>query len=241
MLVTEPVRAPATAEEPLGPVVVPPEGASDSDLLEALVAALVAGVAIEIIIAILARFAGITKKVAWAIVELLSWHWWIRTTAERLAALPRDETPSTVVLHQQALHNAYRRAAYIVNATRRMAPAVASGDPNAIAVAEQREHQFQKAHEDAERQRDDAAASVAEAVAGRTRDKNGEVLLGWLSRLTVRTCPTCRKCHRRNFNALVRPPYGFPGEVHPLCACRARRPWKTTLRVESSAVPAHFH
>lgn len=238
---TEPVRAPAVAEEPLGPVVVPPEGASDHELLEALVAALIAGVALAVIVAILARFAGITKKVAWAIIELLSWDWWIRSTAERLAALPRDETPSTVVLHQIAVHNAYRRAAYIVNATRRLAPAVAAGDPNAIAVAEQRERQFQKAHEDAERQRDDAAFAVAEAVATRVRDKNGEVLLGWLSRMQARTCPTCRKCHRRNFNALVRPPYGFPGEVHPLCECRSRKPWNTTLRVESSAVPAHFH
>lgn len=236
---TDPVRTPAQPQEPTGPVEVPPAGSSDEELLKALVAALIAGASAEIIMRILARFAGLTPEIVTELVAAFGWLSLFSSTADELALLPRDATPATRVLHQQAVQNAFRRAAYIVNAARRMAPAIASGDATQLATAQQREQQFQKAHEEMERRRNAAGRAVAEAVDGMTPNEKGEILLGWRSRRNARTCLTCRKAHGRNFNALVRPKIGYPGEVHLWCECTARKPWNTKLRVESSVVPEH--
>lgn len=236
---TQPVRSPESPEEPTGGYEIPPAGASDEELLKALVAALVAGAALEVIATILGRFEGLSRKVVLQIVLELSLDAVISTAAEELALLPRTGEPAVRVLRQTAIANAFRRAAYLVNAARRMTPAVASGDPNEIATARKREEQFLLAHQEMERRRNEAGRQVAEAVEGLAPNEKGEILLGWRSRRTNRTCPTCRKAHGRNFNALVRPKIGYPGEVHLWCECKPRKPWDTRLRVESSAVPEH--
>lgn len=237
---TRSLRPPEQPEEPTGPVEVPPPGSSDEELLKALVLALIAGASVEIITKILGRFAGLTESTVTVIVQWLGWLSVFTSTADELALLPRDSSPATIVLHQQAVTNAFRRAAYLVNAARRMAPAVQSKDDAQLHIAQQREEQYRKAHESMERRRNEAARQVAETVAGMAPDANGEILLGWLSRNTKRTCATCRAAHRRNFNALRRPRIGYPGEVHDSCECKARAPWDTRKRVESSAVPDHY-
>jgi hypothetical protein len=237
--VTNPLYAPEQPVEPTGPIDVPPNDSEDSVLLKALVLALIAGAATSFILMLLGRFRGLTGKLTTEIYATLNWSYLIRTTAEELASIPRDGTPAARVLQQQATQNAFRRASYLVNASRRMAPALASGDQSMIDVAARREAQYQLAHEGAERQRISASAAVIRAIGDRQPDKNGEILLGWLAHLTARTCPTCLKANRRNFNALVRPRIGYPGEVHGSCECVPRKPWDTDLRVESSAVPLH--
>lgn len=236
---TDPLYVPEQPVEPTGPIEMPPNDSTDSVLLKALVLALISGAAVAVILALLGRFRGLTGKITTEVAATLGWDSLIRSTAEELASIPRDLTPAARVLQQQATQNAFRRASYLVNASRRMAPALASGDQSMIYVAARREAQYETAHAAAERQRIGASGAVIRAIGDRLPDKNGEILLGWRAHITHRTCPTCLKAHRRNFNALVRPRIGYPGEVHGSCACVPRAPWDTDLRVESTAVPLH--
>lgn len=236
---TDPVYAPEVPEEPTGDVTLPPNNAPDGEVLKALVLALISGAAVATVLAILGRFTGLSARITGIIYATMGWDLLIRSTAQELSMIPRDGSPAARVLQQQATQNAFRRASYLVNASRRLAPAVVAGDQEMLAVAQRREAQFQLAQEAAERQRTSASAAIIRAIGGRQPDANGEILLGWRSRRTARTCATCLKAHGRNFNALVRPRIGYPGEVHPHCECTARAPWDTRRRVESTAIPLH--
>lgn len=141
-----------------------------------------------------------------------------------------------------------RRAAYLLNAARRIDEAHARvlpqeraarslqavGDEEdaqkvreraaADARFEERERQFLAQHLAAERARADAAERVDEAA------KNFGPLLGWRSRQDERVTPACRKAHGRNFAASHPPTLpgyeegvvvrGWPGEPHGgACRC----------------------
>lgn len=239
----EPVLAPPDAQLPEQvAVVVPPEGASEQELLAALVSAMIAGAALEVIRRILGRFVGLTPRLVETILRVMmpQWQQLLTATASDIAAIPRDDSDGSKILRQLATVNAYRRAAYLVNALRRMAPAALSGEQEQIERAAAREERYLAAHDQAEHNRNMAAASVIETTATSARvNQRGEPLLGWQAVLDERTTPECRAAHGRNFNPTVRPRIGYPGEVHIHCRCRARRPWKTSKRVETIGVATH--
>lgn len=236
---TEPVRAPVAPDLPAEDTRVPPAGSSERVLLAALVAALVAGASMLFIARILGRFPGLSRSLAESILTGRSWSGLLTATAEEQALLPRLDLPGVRVLHEVATANAFRRAAYLVNAVRRLAPAVASDDPARIHRAQLAEDRYFAAFQEAERRRNSAGAVVAQLAAGYGLDARGELLLGWRARLDSRTSADCRWAHGRNFNALVMPPIGYPGMVHLECRCEPVAPWDTRKRVEIGTPPMH--
>jgi hypothetical protein len=119
-----------------------------------------------------------------------------------------------------------RRAAYLVNAAKRIEQAVREGTSIREAVAQERRYLVQ--HLAAERGRKDAAAQVdaMAAIHGTT--------LGWYSRLDDHTSAGCRAAHGSNFSA-INPPIvegrpSFPGAVHPSCRCKAGAPHLARVR-----------
>lgn len=236
---TEPVLAPPAAPLPVESTTVPPAGSTTRELLVALVAAMVAGAGVDVLARILGRFSELTRQLAERILLSRGWGGLLGATAEERLLLPRTGTPPALVMEQLTAQNAFRRAAYLVNAVRRLGPAAASGDPGRIERAERAEDRYLAAFLEAERRRGVAASAVALISSQFGIDANGELLLGWESVLDERTSADCQWAHRRNFNALVVPRIGYPGTVHLDCRCRPRRPWRTDLRVEHGTPPAH--
>jgi hypothetical protein len=237
--VTTPIIAPTGVTLPEEATAVPPPGATTREILVALVAAMIAGASIELLARILARFPELSRILAEHILSGRSWGGLLRATAEERTLIPRNGTPQALVLEQLTAQNAFRRAAYLVNAVRRLAPAVASGDVDRIVRAERAEDRYFAAFLEAERRRGVAASAVALVASQYGIGPDGELLLGWLAVRDNRTSADCRWAHGRNFNALVAPRLGYPGTVHLECRCRPRRPWNTDLRVEHGTPPAH--
>lgn len=216
----------------------PPEGASDELLLATLTAALVAGSALSVFERILSRFTGIGSAAA-KVLQELGGETLLRSIANELAILGRDNTPAGKVLHGTVTRNAIRKAAYLVMAGRRLAPALTSRDQGRLEQARIVEQRYKEAHERAERLRSEAAFRIVEQIADRGTDRKGEILLGWKATLDSRTSADCRWANGRNFNALVPPVIGYPGTVHESCRCRAGAPYPTRKRVERGTIPAH--
>jgi hypothetical protein len=143
--------------------------------------------------------------------------------AETIALIGARELPAIAgegVAARQIRRTAYaRRAAYLLNASRRLD---VPEDRHLAAV--QAERRYLAAHLDAERLRIEAAVRVDEA-AGRYG-----LTLGWRSVRDERTTRGCRQAHGRNFRA-DRPPTVegqpvFPGMLHGgACRCEPGPPW----------------
>lgn len=236
---TKPVLAPPAAPLPEESTRIPPAGSSVQELLTALVAAMVAGASVEILARIIARFPDLARRVVERILFGRGWGGLLTATAEERVLLPRDGSPAALVMEQLVNQNAFRRAAYLINAVRRLEPAAASGDQSRVDRAMRAEDRFQAAHLEAERRRNVAASAVALVASQYGINDRGELLLGWLAIRDNRTSADCRWAHGRNFNALVVPRIGYPGTVHLDCRCRPRRPWNTDLRVEHGTPPPH--
>lgn len=99
------------------------------------------------------------------------------------------------------------RAAFIINALRRIAAA-----PD-WKTALKREIGFWKAHTRASTRR----MTVARRIDA-SRKLYGD-MLGWYATMDERTSSECRAADHRNFEALQPPVIGFPGSVHPHCRC----------------------
>lgn len=105
----------------------------------------------------------------------------------------------------------YYRAAYLVNASKRIFRAVREGATLREAAA--REKRYFQSHLDAAKNRA-AKARAVDAAARRYGD-----LLGWRAVMDQRTSGECRAAHRKNFRASRKPAIGYPGTVHPHCRC----------------------
>lgn len=122
----------------------------------------------------------------------------------------------------------YFRAAYVLNAARRIERGLRRGISREELLRKERVY-FQQ-HIDAASKRRDAASAVDAAVA-----KHG-LELGWYSKLDSRTTAECRAAHGKNFNALIRPPIGYPGSVHRFCRCKPGPKFRTSETVYSIPV-----
>lgn len=140
--------------------------------------------------------------------------------------------PSTAIRLQLPDQEAQSRAAYLVKASERMAAAYSTGDDDTIAAANAAEDRYQAQHEAAVKSRARAVSMVARATAKRKPDENGEVLLGWYAHISDNTCARCLRADGRNFDALVPPPIGYPGAVHPHDHCLPGPPYADAERVE---------
>jgi hypothetical protein len=231
------------------PQTAPPPGqpmTTDDLLLGTLVALLLAGSAAHRIRDLLASAEGTTAQAATYLIS----------RPEIQNALTTPDLPMTDrPVNLQRRQNAFRRAAYLVNATRRLTvawllgtqpdvgghpakspatnlPWTGPGDGLSgrarMAVAWEREKNHLASHLLAVSKRNSAARAVATAWLAQGRSG----LLGWSARMDRKTSGECREANGRNFDPSRVPPIGFPGAVHPDCRCRAVRPFDTQLRVE---------
>lgn len=155
------------------------------------------------------------------------------------------------VARAQRDSEAFYRAAYIVNASKRIqaeidkavaesavAASRARGDAEvaahaaaaaALRDASRRERAYELAHERARRRRMEAAVQVAEAA------NRWGMTLGWHTHRDDRTTPECYAAHGTNFRADVPPVIGWPGTLHGgTCRCRAGRPFRGAVTTDDA-------
>src|SRR5512139_350090 len=97
------------------------------------------------------------------------------------------------------------RAAYILNAAKRIERGLAKGTPRDVLIRQERIY-FQQ-HLDAVKKRRSAAVAVDRAAI------TYGPKLGWYAKLDSRTTAECRAAHGKNFTVGVRPAIGYPGSV----------------------------
>jgi hypothetical protein len=211
-----------------------PTDTGDDFILSSLVAALIAGWALSKVLKILQQAQDTEPD---AIRFLFAQLVFVRVL--NLNDLAATSTP----LANQRRQNAFRRAAYILAATRRISSAfrqAAGAGPDehgrytgktpgqTILDAWQRETGYLRQHLDASRKRNLAAQQVFGVWARSGRP----ALLGWRARMDSHTTAECAQANGRNFDPSRIPGIGLPGTVHPNCRCRAVRAYRTDLRVE---------
>lgn len=217
-----------------------PSDTADDFILSALVAAIIAGWA-------LSKVAGILRQAQDVEPDTVRW---LMVQTQFVQLLSLSELPPTASpLANQRRQNAFRRATYILNATRRMTTAFRQAASvkqdehgrwpdgrtpgSIIGAAWKKELNNMRAHIAATHKRNEAAIQV-----NRTWQSLGKPrLLGWRAMMDDRTTAECRAANGRNFDPTRVPPIGYPGAVHPNCRCRAVRPFRTDLRVEDLPNP----
>jgi hypothetical protein len=134
------------------------------------------------------------------------------------------------VARDQALQEAYLRAAYVARAAWRIQSDLNAG--RTLAEARQRERRYQQAHEKARRARQEAAKRVLEQARA-----YGPVL-GWYLNPMLSNEAECIAANGNNFRVATPPAIGYPGMVHPGCGCYPGPPWLGGGWVDA-AVAAH--
>lgn len=140
----------------------------------------------------------------------------------RTPAVPSG--PGVVARRHVARAEPLWRAAYLVNAGKRITASLTAAPPDETSAAEQlrvalqRERRYLDQHVQAGRNRHDSAAAVDELAA-----RYGPVLM-WRTILDGREDADCRALNGRLFH-IDSPPGGiYPGAMHPTCRCTGTRP-----------------
>lgn len=182
---------------------------------------LAAGASVAVVSSALAGLAGVGAQAATAMFQI--------DTMVSLVDLPGLAGLGHLsVVNRQHISNLQRRAAYLINAGRRLGTAVVreKAQPGSIQAAMTRERGLLRQHLEATRLRNEAAGRVQEVAA-----KRGPGDLGWYAVLDKRTSPECRAADGKNFDPLRPPAIGLPGTVHPRCRCLPGPPHPTNQRV----------
>lgn len=208
----------------------PPPDEQDGNLgviLAALVAALIAGAAVAVFVALLLRLSRMH-------VEAL--RYLLRPTGELRAIIvaPRPDPASwTEAQAHQHNQNLRRRASYLVNAGRRMSRAYRADGAAGLRRAYEAETRYWRQHQQATARRDEAARQVGLQARRWGDGPTSARLLGWHAVMDERTSAECRQAHGRNFDPSRIPPIGYPGSAHPHCRCEPGAPFATRRRVET--------
>lgn len=126
----------------------------------------------------------------------------------------------------QARIEAYYRAAYVRNASKRIGRQLRAGKSPAEALGPER--RFWLLHEKARRARQVAANVVARTSETVGRNEQGVPLLGWYAHPDDRVTPECKAAGGANFRADVQPMIGWPGTLHGgTCRCVPGPPFPT--------------
>lgn len=205
-----------------------PQTASDGEIT-AVVGMLATGAAAGATAAALARVLKVPASAAVAVLGVIG------TAA--LAAFKRDvaagdgDTPDAIARRA----NIRFRAAYIINAARRIATA-----PD-IKTAIAREKTYWSGHKTATARRTTMARRTA------TASRLYGPVLGWKATMDNRTTAECRAANGRNFQVLKPPVIGYPGTVHLHCRCIPVAPYPgakmvdTSTTVQNSDAASGFH
>lgn len=201
----------------------------DAALVEAVLALLAVGAAVDATAKALSVVLGVPLAIALEFLHALG-----KSALKAFRGVTvKPKTPTAVALAQRA--NLRYRAAFVIRALRRI---VAAPDKK---LALKREMQYWKAHLKANQRR----VSVAKRIDW-ARGRYGE-LLGWYAVLDARTSGECRAADGRNFAALLPPVIGYPGSVHLHCRCVPGPPHpgakmvNDSLTVRGSDAASGFH
>lgn len=126
----------------------------------------------------------------------------------------------------------YYRAAYLLNAAKRIERSLAGDKSLVQAIRDERRYYLQ--HRDAQSRRAEAARQVDVAA------QSFGPLLGWYSVNDSRSSPECKAADGKNFPADRRPAIGYPGTTHPHCRCRAGLPFKNGAMLPLSRRPPNL-
>lgn len=203
------------AEQPNQTVQVqPPPDASV--LTQQVVQILLAGYSVSRAAAAIGALLSVPAAVVTAVIEASGGASGHRAHA-RLQSLELEPSSSgAATARSAARHEIFYRAAYIVNASKRVGADVGQGTPIPQAVAE--EKRFFRSHEAARRRRMDAAAAVGAAA-----NRYGP-LLGWYLNPLLNNEAECIAANGHNFRADEGTAIGWPGAVHLNCGCVAGPP-----------------
>lgn len=192
------------------------DGSAPDALVEAVLGVLAVGAPVAATAAALAAVLGVAVGVALAFLGALGAA--VLASFTHATAGGRPTTAAGIA----AAANLRYRAAFIINALRRIAAAPDMG------VAIRREVDFFHAH---------LRAGERRLVMGRRVDAmrraHGD-LLGWYAKNDARTSAECRAASGRNFLALSPPVIGYPGGVHPHCRCLPGPPFPGAKMVDAS-------
>lgn len=203
------------------PTTEAPPNVPPMDEIQQIAGLLAAGASVSTVSTALAGLAGIGAHAATAMFQI--------DTMASLVDLPGPTGVGHLsVVTRQHIANLQRRAAYLINAGRRLGTAVVREkvQPGSIQAAMTRERGLLRQHLEATRLRNEAAGRVQEVVKAR-----GPGDLGWYAVLDKRTSPECRAADGKNFDPLQPPAIGLPGTVHPRCRCLPGPPHPTNQRV----------
>lgn len=137
---------------------------------------------------------------------------------------PKNNRPMLSAVRATRRSELTYRAAYLLNAARRIHADLRAG--RSIGQAMGRERTNWAAHLDARDRRMVAAADIDVAA------KAYGDLLGWYSMDDARTSEECRLAGGHNFHVGARPLIGYPGTVHPNCRCRPGMPYDGAKTVD---------
>lgn len=197
----------------------PPGDTTDDAIITALVAAILAGWALTKIHDLLTKLHHVEPDTVDYMLH--------KTIFAKLLTMD-TYTPTDPILAAQRQRNIHRRAAYIVNAVRRMNTALTTHQAPTIRATWNQELNHLAAHLQANHKRNESAINLAR----RWKHAGHPDLMGWQALLDGNTSPECAEASGRNFDPTVVPTIGYPGSVHPHCRCAAVAAFNTDARVE---------
>lgn len=203
---------------------LPPESAAPSQSDNRTIAAIAAILATGLPIAMAGSYvvsaltaAGVTVAAATAAWRLLS------------ATLTVPSGPLGPASTRIAATEASYRAAYLLNASRRIMISLKTGD---LSQAVANERQYFKLHLGATAKRQSVGDQVDQMVA-----LHGDQL-GWKAVMDSRTSAECAEADGSNFDVTDPPLIGWPGSVHVHCRCKAVAPYTDAPSLDRSRVLA---
>lgn len=194
--------------------------APDHELIGRLTAELAAGAPPASIAAVLALDREVAEAAIKALLELGG-------IAKLLAEVP--VVLPTAPVRAMRRQNLTRRAAYLLNAARRITTGIHQGRTLDALSAESK---FLGQHLEASTKRMDAARLVSDQVT-----QQGSMLLGWYAKMDKKTTAECRDANGKNFRADRVPLIGYPGTVHVHCRCVPGPAHNTDQLVDSAPSP----
>lgn len=208
--------------------VPPPADSSNADeVIAALGALLLAGVAAAAVIKLLGTLKGLSSSL---VSTVFTQRKMVKLLTKKVTKPGQNAAAKARIRYLADEQAASARSAYLVNAMLRLVPAHATKDAGVIAAANAREDSYAVAHAGAVAHREAAAAALLKVVGKSTPDGDGRILLGWYG--DDHPCPVCLLADGCNFDALAPPLIGWPGAVHPHCYCTAGAPHDTDLMVD---------
>lgn len=200
----------------------PQPGQASDDEISAVIGLIATGAALGAVATALAGFLKVPLTAAVGALGIVG----AGTLASFKQDMPSDGSSGVgtsggpVAIERRA--NLRYRAAYIINAARR----IAGASDKKAAVA--RERTYWAGHQRASARR----TKMAKRMAAATR-KFGPVI-GWYAKMDNRTTAECRAANGRNFLAAQPPVIGYPGTVHMHCRCLPGAPHPGGKMVDAS-------